>query len=158
MRLIVFLDPYVDPRGSGWNIIQSVTAVGSGGPFGKGYLRGTQSHYRYLPQQSTDFIFSIMAEELGFIGSIAVYALFAVLIGRAMYIGINARDRFGGYLTAGVAMMLFLHFAVNVGMAIGVMPITGIPLYLLSYGGSALWTAMGSIGLVMAVYHHRYQY
>ena len=158
MRLVVFADPYVDPRGAGWNIIQSMTAIGSGGLVGKGYLGGTHSRYRYLPQQSTDFIFSIMAEELGFIGSMAVYALFAVLIGRAMYIGINARDRFGGYLTAGVAMMLFLHFAVNVGMAIGVMPITGIPLYLLSYGGSALWTAMGSIGLVMAVYHHRYQY
>ena len=158
MRLVVFADPYVDPRGAGWNIIQSMTAIGSGGLVGKGYLGGTHSRYQYLPQQSTDFIFSIMAEELGFIGSMVVYALFAVLIGRALYVGINARDRFGGYLTVGVAVMLFLHFAVNVGMAIGIMPITGIPLYFLSYGGSALWTAMGSIGLVMAVYHYRYQY
>ena len=158
MRLVVFADPYVDPRGAGWNIIQSMTAVGSGGLFGKGYLGGTHSHYQYLPQQSTDFIFSIMAEELGFIGSLVVYALFAVLIGRALYVGVNARDRFGGYLTAGVAVMIFFHFAVNVGMAIGIMPITGIPLYFLSYGGSALWTAMLAIGLVMAVYHHRYQY
>ncbi len=158
MRLIVFLDPYVDPRGAGWNIIQSTTAVGSGGPFGKGFLRGTQSHYQYLPQQSTDFIFSILAEEWGFLGVLGVFSLFGVMFGRAVYIMVSARDRFAAILVAGVLGMLVFHFAVNVGMAVGIMPITGIPLLFLSYGGSSLWTAMAGLGLVMSVYQHRYQY
>ena len=158
MRLIVFLDPYVDPRGAGWNIIQSVTAVGSGGLFGKGYLQGTQSHYQYLPQQSTDFIFSILAEEWGFIGVMAVIALFVVILARGIYIMASARDLFASLVSAGIIGLFFFHFVVNVGMAVGIMPITGIPLYLLSYGGSSLWTAMISIGVLMSVYQHRYQY
>jgi rod shape determining protein RodA len=158
MRLIVFLDPYVDPRGAGWNIIQSVTAVGSGGPFGKGFLQGTQSHYQYLPQQSTDFIFSILAEEWGFTGVFAVFALFGVIIGRGLYIMASARDHFAALVVAGVIGMIIFHLVVNVGMAIGMMPITGIPLFLLSYGGSSLWTVMLGIGLVMSIYQHRYQY
>jgi len=158
MRLIVFLDPYVDPRGAGWNIIQSVTAVGSGGPFGKGYLKGTQSHYQYLPQQSTDFIFSILAEEWGFIGAFLVFALFGILLVRGLIIMHSARDPFAAYISAGIVGMLFFHVIVNIGMAIGIMPITGIPLMLLSYGGSSLWTAMLSIGLLLSVYQHRYQY
>ena len=158
MRLIVFVDPYVDPRGAGWNIIQSTTAVGSGGPFGKGFLQGTQSHYQYLPQQSTDFIFSILAEEWGFAGVFAVFALFAVILGRGVYIMASARDRFAALVVAGIVGMLLFHFIVNVGMAVGIMPITGIPLFLLSYGGSSLWTAMLGIGLIMSVYQHRYQY
>lgn len=158
MRLIVFLDPYIDPRGAGWNIIQSVTAVGSGGLFGKGYLQGTQSHYQYLPQQSTDFIFSILAEEWGFIGVVGVIALFIVILARAVYIMSSARDLFASEVSAGIIGLFFFHFVVNVGMAVGIMPITGIPLYLLSYGGSSLWTAMISIGVLMSVYQHRYQY
>lgn len=158
MRLIVFLDPYVDPRGAGWNIIQSTTAVGSGGPFGKGFLKGTQSHYQYLPQQSTDFIFSILAEEWGFIGILAVFSLFGIIFGRSIYIMASARDRFASLIVAGVLGMFMFHFVINVGMAVGIMPITGIPLLLLSYGGSSLWTAMSGIGLVMSVYQHRYQY
>lgn len=158
MRLIVFLDPYVDPRGAGWNIIQSTTAVGSGGPFGKGFLQGTQSHYQYLPQQSTDFIFSILAEEWGFIGVLGVFGLFGLIFGRSIYIMSGAKDRFAALIVAGVLGMFLFHFMVNVGMAVGIMPITGIPLLLLSYGGSSLWTAMAGIGLVMSVYQHRYQY
>jgi rod shape determining protein RodA len=158
MRLIVFLDPYVDPRGAGWNIIQSMTAVGSGGFFGKGFLEGTQSHYQFLPQQSTDFIFSILAEEWGFIGSFAVFVLFAVILLRTLYVVNSANDAFGSYLSAGVAAMLFFHFVVNIGMSIGIMPITGIPLFFVSYGGSSLWTALLSVGLVMSVYQHRYRY
>lgn len=158
MRLIVFLDPYVDPRGAGWNIIQSTTAVGSGGPFGKGFLQGTQSHYQYLPQQSTDFIFSILAEEWGFIGILGVFGLFGLIFGRSIYIMSGAKDRFAALIVAGVLGMFVFHFMVNVGMAVGIMPITGIPLLLLSYGGSSLWTAMAGIGLVMSVYQHRYQY
>lgn len=158
MRLIVFLDPYVDPRGAGWNIIQSVTAVGSGGPLGKGFLQGTQSHYQYLPQQSTDFIFSILAEEWGFVGVTAVFVLFGIIIGRGLYHTVSAKDGFAALAAAGVVGMLAFHLLVNIGMAVGIMPITGIPLYLLSYGGSSLWTAMLGIGLLMSVYQHRYQY
>ncbi|MFO8044005.1 MAG: rod shape-determining protein RodA [Alkalispirochaeta sp.] len=158
MRLIVFVDPYVDPRGAGWNIIQSVTAVGSGGPFGKGFLQGTQSHYQYLPEQSTDFIFSILAEEWGFLGVLAVFTLFGIILGRSLYIMVSAKDRFAALLVAGVVGMLVVHLVINVGMAVGVMPIMGIPLFLLSYGGSSLWTALIGIGIVMSVYQHRYQY
>jgi len=158
MRLIVFVDPYVDPRGAGWNIIQSVTAVGSGGPFGKGFLQGTQSHYQYLPEQSTDFIFSILAEEWGFVGVTAIFTLYGTIFGRSLYIMVSAKDRFAALLVAGVTGMMVFHVIINVGMAIGVMPIMGIPLFLLSYGGSSLWTALIGIGIVMSVYQHRYQY
>lgn len=157
-RLIVFLDPYADPRGAGWNIIQSVTAVGSGGFTGKGFLQGTQSHYQYIPQQSTDFIFSILAEEWGFIGGLAVFALFLVILMRGLYIVQTARDNFSALIATGIVALIFFHFAVNVGMAIGVMPITGIPLFFLSHGGSALWTAMLGVGLLLNVHHNRYHY
>jgi rod shape determining protein RodA len=158
MRLIVFMDPYVDPRGAGWNIIQSVTAVGSGGAFGKGFLQGTHSHYQYLPQQSTDFIFSILAEEWGFLGGVTIFALFILILGRGVYILAQAKDRFAASLAAGVVSMFFFHFVINVGMAIGVMPITGIPLFFLSYGGSSLWTGMMGVGVLMSIYTHRYKY
>lgn len=158
MRLIVFLDPYVDPRGAGWNIIQSVTAVGSGGLIGKGFLHGTQSHYQYLPQQSTDFIFSILAEEWGFLGAFLVFALFATILVRGLYIVTQAKDAFAACVASGVVGMIFFHFIVNVGMAIGIMPITGIPLFFLSHGGSSLWTALIGIGLLLSIYHNRYTY
>lgn len=158
MRLVVFLDPQIDPRGAGWNIIQSTTAVGSGGLFGKGFLQGTQSHYQYLPAQSTDFIFSILSEEWGFFGVIAVFFLFAVIIGRSLYVMTIARDRFASLVVAGIMAYFVFHFFVNIGMTIGVMPITGLPLLLLSFGGSSVWTALAGLGIVMSVYQHRYQY
>jgi rod shape determining protein RodA len=158
MRLIVFLDPEIDPRGSGWNIIQSVTAIGSGGILGKGYLQGTQSHYRFLPQQSTDFIFSIYSEEWGFLGGIMVFSLFLLLILRLVRIMKTTSDPFGRYITAGLAGMYAFHFLINVGMTMGVMPITGIPLLFMSYGGSALITAMAGIGLALSVHIRRFQY
>jgi len=158
MRLIVFLDPNIDPRGAGWNIIQSVTAVGSGGIAGKGWLEGTQSHLQYLPQQSTDFIFSILAEEWGFLGAAAVFAAYAVILIRGLMICAKAKDNFAVYVGSGIVTMIFFHVAVNVGMAIGIMPITGIPLLFLSYGGSSLWTSMISVGLLMSIYQHRYRY
>jgi rod shape determining protein RodA len=158
MRLIVFLDPNVDPRGAGWNIIQSITAVGSGGFAGKGFLQGTQSHYQYLPEQSTDFIFSILSEEWGFVGGFVIAGLYALIIIRGVVIAQQARDRFGSFLAIGVISMLFFHFAINVGMTIGLMPITGIPLMFLSYGGSSLWTAMIGVGMLMSVSHYRFKY
>ncbi len=157
-RLIVFVDPYIDKYGSGWNIIQSMTAIGSGGFFGKGFLRGTQSHYRYLPQQSTDFIFSIISEELGFLGSLAVFVLFLVVIWRCFYVVKNVHDGNGALLASGVLAMIAFHFMINVGMAMGIMPITGIPLFFLSYGGSSLWAALIGIGLVLSVYARRFRH
>jgi rod shape determining protein RodA len=151
MRLIVFLKPGIDPQGAGWNIIQSITAVGSGGIIGKGYLKGTQSHYRFLPQQSTDFIFSIIAEEWGFLGNLLIFALYLIIMIRCIYIIINIKDRFAVYTGAGIMTMFFFHFIVNIGMAMGIMPITGIPLVFLSYGGSSLWTAMIGIGILMNI-------
>lgn len=151
VRLAAFLDPWSDPRGAGWNIIQSMTAVGSGGLTGKGYLRGTQSHYQYLPQQSTDFIFSILAEEWGFRGSLLVLALFAVILLRSIAICRRARDDFGAATAAGIAGMFGTHVLVNVGVATGIMPITGIPLTFVSYGGSALWTGLLAVGVLLAL-------
>ena len=151
MRLVIFVNPWVDPRGAGWNIIQSVTAVGAGGLSGTGFLQGTQSHLRYLPQQSTDFIFSILAEETGFLGGVAVLLLLGVVLARGLVIMYAARDPFATLVAAGVVAMILFHAVVNVGMAMGVLPITGIPLLLVSYGGSSLWTAMIGIGLLTNV-------
>jgi rod shape determining protein RodA len=158
MRLIVFLDPNVDPRGSGWNIIQSITAIGSGGFWGKGYLQGTQSHYRFLPQQSTDFIFSIFSEEWGFAGGVIVFGIFLLICLRLVRIMRTSTDAYGSYITAGLSAMYIFHFLINVGMTMGIMPITGIPLLFMSYGGSALLSAMTGIGLSLSVYMRRYQH
>jgi rod shape determining protein RodA len=158
MRLIVFLDPNIDPRGSGWHIIQSIIAIGSGGLYGKGFKQGTQSHYRFLPQQSTDFIFSIFAEEWGLLGGIFVFVLFLLIFFRLIKILKSTSDPFGMYITTGVGSVYFFHFIINVGMTMGIMPITGIPLLFMSYGGSALLSAMAGIGLCLSVYVRRFQH
>jgi len=156
MRLIVFLDPNVDPRGAGWNIIQSVTAIGSGGVTGRGFLKGTQSHYRFLPEQSTDFIFSIFSEEAGFIGGIVVFALFMFICYRLLVTMKTVTDPFAQYFCAGLAGMIFFHFIINVGMTMGIMPITGLPLLFMSYGGSSIMTSMIGIGIVLSIYIRRF--
>ncbi|MDR1238874.1 MAG: rod shape-determining protein RodA [Treponema sp.] len=156
MRLIVFLDPDVDPRGAGWNIIQSIIAIGSGGLAGKGYLQGTQSHYRFLPQQSTDFIFSIFSEEWGFLGGLLVFALFLLVCLRLVRIMRITSEPFGSYICAGLSAMYLFHFVINVGMTMGIMPITGIPLLFMSYGGSALLSAMTGVGLALSVFVRRF--
>lgn len=150
-RLIIFMNPNKDRLGAGWNIIQSIVAIGAGGMTGQGYLQGTQSHYRFLPQQSTDFIFSILSEELGFIGGIFVFSLYFVILLKILYIIRKCINRYGSYICAGIFGMFSFHFFVNVGMVMGIMPITGIPLLFLSYGGSSLLTAMTCIGLVMNI-------
>jgi len=155
LRLVVFLNPQIDPQGAGWNTIQSVTAIGSGGIAGKGFLKGTQSYYRYIPEQSTDFIFSILAEELGFIGSLLVLILYSIVVIRTLQIAYTSQDKFGTYIAAGIAAMFSYHVIQNIGMAIGLLPITGIPLLLLSYGGSALWTASISVGLLLSIHFRR---
>ena len=156
MRLIVFLDPTVDPRGSGWNILQSITAIGSGGLAGRGFLQGTQSHYRFLPQQSTDFIFSILSEEWGFIGGLVVFALYGLILWRTLALLKTVKDSFAVGIIAGLVGMILFHFMINVGMTMGIMPITGIPLFFLSYGGSSLWTVLIGIGLILGISARRY--
>ena len=158
MRLVVFLNPEIDPKGAGWNIIQSVTAIGSGGFSGKGFLMGTQSHYNYLPQQSTDFIFSILAEEWGFLGASLVLLLFLTILLRGVRILSHARDNYAVLIGSGIIAMILFHVLVNIGMTMGIMPVTGIPLFFLSHGGSSLWTAASGLGILLNVYIRRYRY
>ena len=141
-RLIIFLNPNVDPERSGWNIIQSKIAIGAGGFWGRGYLKGTQSHLSYLPEQGTDFIFSILCEEWGFIGGFIVFSLYLIMFLRMIYIIRTTSIKYGAYITTGILGMFFFHFVENIGMVMGLMPITGIPLLFMSYGGSSLWSSM----------------
>ena len=154
-RLIVFIDPSSDSLGAGWNIIQSKIAIGSGGLWGRGFLQGTQSHYRFLPEQSTDFIFSIISEESGFVGGLILFSCFFTVLIRCVSILWKASNRFGGLIVAGILGMFFYHFCLNVGMVMGIMPVAGIPLPFLSYGGSALITNMSAIGLLMSIHSRR---
>ena len=150
-RLIIFMNPQVDPLGAGWNIIQSKTAIGAGGLWGRGFLGGTQSHYRFLPQQSTDFIFSILSEESGFVGGLVIYGLYLTILLRMAHSMRKIPNKYGLYIVSGVFAMFSFHFIINVGMVMGMMPITGIPLLFLSYGGSSLLTAMSCSGLYMSI-------
>jgi len=150
-RLLVFLDPKLDPQGSGYSLNQSKIAVGNGGLFGKGLYHGTQTQLNFVPEHSTDFIFTVLGEELGFIGAVVLLTLYAVVLAcgvRAMY---AARDRFGFLLAGGLVAMIFFHILVNVGMTVGIMPITGIPLPFMSYGGSAILTDYAAIGILLNI-------
>ncbi|HBK58068.1 MAG TPA: rod shape-determining protein RodA [Spirochaetaceae bacterium] len=155
-RLLVFIDPNIDPRGSGWNILQSTTAIGSGGFWGKGFLEGTHSHARYIPQQSTDFIFSIIAEEFGFVGCMVLFALYTIIFVRCFVLMETSKDRFSQFVVGGILGIFAFHFMINIGMAMGIMPVTGIPLYFVSYGGSALWSGLISIGILTGISARRY--
>lgn len=153
-RILVFLDPDMDPLGSGWNKAQSQLAVGSGGVWGKGYLKGTQNIFGFLPRTvaPTDFIFSVIAEEAGFVGAAFLLAMFLILIVSGVKAGSAARDAEGRLLCAGVTTMLFCHVFVNIAMTIGLAPITGLPLPLVSYGGSFMVGMMGALGMIQSVY------
>jgi len=157
-RILILLDPDSDRLGDGWNIIQSKIAIGSGGLRGKGFLGGTQPELEFLPAAHTDFIFSVIGEELGFIGALVVLALFVFLIGRAFYIGSIVNSRFLSFVAIGLGSMLTFHVFVNIGMTIGVLPVTGLPLPFLSYGGSSLLANCIAIGLLMHIYTHRHEY
>lgn len=153
-RILVFLNPELDPVNSGYNVLQSKIAVGSGGLFGKGFTEGTQNMMGYLPAKHTDFIFSIVGEEFGFIGSILlICALFFIII-RCFSVASKADNLFGRYICTGVGAMFLFHAFENVGMCIGIMPVTGIPLPFISYGGTSLVTSMAAVGLVMSVAYH----
>jgi rod shape determining protein RodA len=159
-RLTTFLYPDRDPLGVGWNLNQSLISVGSGGFSGKGFLQGTQNSLGYLPRtvSPSDFLFSVIAEEKGFVGSACVVGLYGVLLFSGLRIAANARDRLGMLLATGVVAMLFFHIFINVGMTIGLMPITGLPLPLLSYGGSFVLASMTALGLLQNVWIHRRVY
>lgn len=150
-RLEVFVDPTKDPLEAGWHVIQSKIAIGSGGLLGRGLYHGTQTQLGFLPEQHTDFIFSVIGEEFGFRGGVAVILMFLALLWRVMAIAANAKDRYGTLICTGVAAMIGFHVLENVGMTLGVMPVTGIPLPMISYGGSALMANMIAIGLVLNV-------
>jgi rod shape determining protein RodA len=150
-RLIVFINPEYDPRGWGWNLIQAQITVGSGGLWGQGWHMGTQTASGYLPEQWTDFIFCVLGEEFGFIGCFVVIALFFALLMRCLMIAARAKDLFGGLLISGIVSMIVFHILQNVGMVVGIMPITGIPLPFISYGRSALLANMIAIGMVLNV-------
>ncbi len=151
MRLIIFVNPNMDPLGVGSHVIQSQVAIGSGGFLGKGYMHGSQVQGNFLPEHHTDFIFSVVGEELGFVGSCAILLIYFFLIRRMIFIAKEARDTFGSLIVLGVTSMLAFQVMVNVGMTIGIMPVTGIPLPFLTYGGSAMITNMISMGLVLNV-------
>ncbi len=155
-RILNFLSPTRDPRGSGYNSIQSKIAIGSGMLVGKGFRKGTQSQLEFLPERHTDFIFSVLSEEHGFIGSFLTVCLFVALFVVAVRIIDNARDKFGAILVVGVVAYIFFHMTINIGMVIGLLPIVGVPLPLLSYGGSSMLTTMAGLGLVSSVSFRRY--
>ncbi|MCG3147583.1 MAG: Peptidoglycan glycosyltransferase MrdB [Verrucomicrobiae bacterium] len=159
-RLTNFLHPERDPINTGWNLNQSLIAVGTGGWTGKGYLQGTQNQLGYMPRPVTpsDFLFTVIAEEKGFVGSVCVVGLYVVILFSGLRIAAEARDRLGMLLATGVVAMLFFHVFINVGMTIGLMPITGLPLPLLSYGGSFVLASMTALGLLQNVWIHRRVY
>lgn len=153
-RVLVFFDPSMDAQAT-YNVRQALIAVGSGGLFGKGYRLGTQSQLHFLRVRHTDFIFPVIAEELGFVGSVLVIILFLVIIFRLLRIGLAARDAFGRLLAVGVALIIFFQAFVNINMNVGLLPVTGIPLPFISYGGSHLMTFLALVGLAQSVYAHR---
>ncbi|MBP9837851.1 MAG: rod shape-determining protein RodA [Proteobacteria bacterium] len=157
-RVLNFLSPEMDPLGSGYHAIQSKIAVGSGAVYGKGFLKGTQTQLRFLPEQTTDFIFSVLAEEWGFIGSVVVICLYALLIMRLLNVCSKCNDSFTAFVSYGVASMMFWHVCINIGMVIGVMPVVGVTLKLFSYGGSSLIAAMAGIGIVLSFTLRRYSF
>ncbi len=155
-RILTFLYPDMDPLGAGYHIIQSKIAVGSGGIWGKGYLHGTQCKLQFLPEHHTDFIFAVLGEEWGFIGCGVVLALYLALILWGLNISVRAKDRYGAILAFGVTAMIFWHVVINIGMVLGIMPVVGLPLPLLSYGGSSAIVNLMGIGLLLNVRARRY--
>ncbi len=155
-RILVFIDSSSVSSDVRYNLDQSLIAVGSGGMFGKGYLKGSQTNLDYVPEQHTDFIFTVAGEEFGFIGAMALLALFALLLYRAIRIAWLAKDPFGTYIAAGIATMFAIQMFVNIGMVIGIMPITGIPLPFLSYGGTSILVSFAAIGLLENIHMRRF--
>jgi len=154
-RVLTFLDPGSDPLGAGYHTIQAQIAIGSGGTYGKGWLNGTQSHLEFLPERSTDFIFAVIGEEFGLVGILLLLALYLFIIGRGLYIASQARDSFGRLLAGSLTMVFFVYLFVNTGMVVGLLPVVGVPLPLVSYGGTSLVTIMAGFGIIMSIHTHR---
>lgn len=154
-RILTFLDPESDPLGAGYHIIQSKIALGSGGVWGKGFLQGTQAHLQFLPEHQTDFIFTMLAEEMGIVGALGLIALYVLLLGHGFAIAYRSRNSFGKLLAIGLSVNFFLYAFINMAMVMGLIPVVGVPLPLVSYGGTAMLALLIGFGLLMGVYVHR---
>jgi rod shape determining protein RodA len=154
-RVLTFLNPETDPLGTGYHIIQSKIAIGSGGIYGKGWLNGTQSHLDFLPEGSTDFIFAAFLEEFGLVGGCLLLILYFFIIARALYMASRAPDTYTRLLAGSLTLIFFLYAFVNTGMVSGLLPVVGLPLPLFSYGGTSLVTIMAGFGILMSIYSHR---
>lgn len=154
-RVLTFLNPESDPLGAGWNIIQSKAAIGSGGVFGKGWLQGTQSHLDFLPEGHTDFIIAVLAEEFGMVGVCLLLVVYLLIIARGLFITLQAQDTFSKLLAGSITLTFFIYVLVNIGMVSGLLPVVGVPLPLISYGGTSLVTLLSGFGILMSIHTHR---
>ncbi len=154
-RVMTLFNPENDPLGAGYHILQSKIALGSGGLFGRGFLQGSQSHLNFLPEKQTDFVFTMLAEEFGMVGGLVLLGLYAVLMIYGLAIAIRSRNQFGRLLAVGIACNIFLYIFINIAMVMGLIPVVGVPLPLISYGGTAMLTIMAALGLIMSIYIHR---
>ena len=154
-RVLTLLDPTSDPLGAGYNIIQSKIAIGSGGLFGKGWTNGSQAQLEYLPERETDFIFAVMAEELGLLGVLSLLCLYMFVVGRGLYIAIQAPDTYSRLLAGSISLTFFVYVLVNTAMVTGLIPVVGIPLPLVSFGGTSMVTLMAGFGILMSIHSHR---
>ena len=154
-RVLTFIDPQQDPLGAGYHIIQSTIAIGSGGVFGKGYLNGSQGQLEFLPERSTDFIFAVIGEELGFVGCAILLLLYLLVVSRAIYLATQTQDTFARLLAGSLALIFFVYVFINAGMVSGILPVVGVPLPLISYGGTSMVTLLAGFGILMSLYSHR---
>jgi rod shape determining protein RodA len=154
-RVLTLFDPEADPLGTGYHTIQAMIAVGSGGIYGKGWLNSSQAHLDYLPESSTDFIFAVYAEEFGLLGSLLLLAIYAIIVGRGLLIAYLAKDAYTRLLAGSLSLTFFLYFFVNMGMVTGILPIVGVPLPVMSYGGTSIVTIMAAFGILMSIQTHR---
>src|SRR5690606_23544726 len=154
-RVLTFLEPERDPLGTGYHIMQSKIALGAGGVFGKGFMEGTQSQLNFLPEKHTDFIFTMLGEELGLAGGLVLLALYFIVLMFSLNVAMQCRNQFGRLLAIGVSMTFFLYVFINTAMVMGLLPVVGVPLPLVSYGGTAMLSLMFAFGLLMSVHIHR---
>ena len=154
-RVLTFLDPESDPLGTGYHITQSKIAIGSGGAFGKGLLNGTQAKLDFLPESHTDFIFAVLAEELGMIGVSLLLFIYVAIVGRGLFIALRGHDSFQRLLAGALSLTFFIYVFINMGMVMGLMPVVGVPLPLFSYGGTSAVTLLAGFGMLMSIYTHR---
>jgi rod shape determining protein RodA len=155
-RILTFLDPSRDPMGAGYHTLQAKIGLGSGGVVGKGFMNSTQARLDYLPEKHTDFIFTILGEEFGFIGTLTLLSLYALILFYGMQVAYSSRNQFGRYVAMGMCLILLLYVLINTAMVVGLIPVVGVPLPLVSYGGTAIMTIMFGMGLLMSVYVHRH--